>query len=163
MTANHTKHANIFSVRDSSRRLLRDGGPQIFFQTGEGAFKGGVVLPVGLIEQHRTSNIEHRTLNVWRFQAIRCWMFNVQRSMFCSQFFASLSRHNAVKTDVRVQALPFFQRRVIRQRDGKKFAPLFRAPTGRELRSHGGNSPTASGCRRRSGRNQFLDLPLNRA
>ena len=28
---------------------------------------------------------------------------------------------------VRVQALPFFQRRVIRQRDGKKFAPFFRA------------------------------------
>jgi hypothetical protein len=29
---------------------------------------------------------------------------------------------------VRVQALPFFQRRVIRQRDGEKFAPLFRSP-----------------------------------
>ena len=27
---------------------------------------------------------------------------------------------------VRVQALPFFQRHVIRQREGKKFAPLFR-------------------------------------
>jgi len=26
---------------------------------------------------------------------------------------------------VRVEALPFFQRRVIRQRDGKKFAPPF--------------------------------------
>jgi hypothetical protein len=64
-------------------------------------------------------------------------MFDVQRSMFCSQFFASLSRRNTVKTDVRVQAHPFFQRRVIRQRDGKKFAPLFRAPTGRESRSDG--------------------------
>lgn len=41
--------------------------------------------------------------------------------------FAGLSRRNQVKADVRVQALPFFQHRVIRQRDGGKFAALFRA------------------------------------
>jgi hypothetical protein len=89
----------LITYRRLPRRSLAKAGPQIFFQTGEGAFKSVVVLPVGLIEQYRTSNIEHRTLNVWRFQAIRCWMFNVQRSMFCSQFFASLSRRNAVKAE----------------------------------------------------------------
>lgn len=67
-------------------------GAQIFFQAGEGAGKGVVVLPVREIG-------------------------DVIFSDFFRQIFAG----------VRVQALPFFQRRVIRQRDGKKFAPLFRA------------------------------------
>jgi hypothetical protein len=66
---------------------LAKAGPQIFFQPGEGEFKGGVVLPVREIGE-------------------------VMFADGCRQSFAG----------VRVQALPFFQRRAIRQRDGKKFA-----------------------------------------
>jgi hypothetical protein len=71
---------------------LPDAGAQIFFQPGEGAFKGVVVLPVREIG-------------------------DVIFADFFRQIFAG----------VRVQTLPFFQRRVIRQRDGKRFAPPFRA------------------------------------
>jgi len=62
-------------------------GAQIFFQPGEGAGKGGGVLPVREIGE----------------------------VIFADGFRQSFA-------GVRVQALPFFQRRVIRQRDGKKFA-----------------------------------------
>jgi len=47
----------LITYRRLPRRSLAKAGPQIFFQTGEGAFQGGVVLPVGLID--RTSNIQH--------------------------------------------------------------------------------------------------------
>ena len=65
--------------------LFADAGAQIFFQPGEGAFKGGAVLPVREIGD----------------------------VMFADGFRQSFA-------GVRVQTLPFFQRRVIRQRDGKR-------------------------------------------
>jgi hypothetical protein len=49
------------------------------------------------------------------------------RKSFSRQLVAPKSDEGGIFAGVRVQALPFFQRRVIRQRDGKNFAPLFRA------------------------------------
>ena len=43
------------------------------------------------------------------------------------QLVAPKSYEGGSFAGVRVQALPFFQRRGIRQRDGEKFTPLFRA------------------------------------
>ena len=67
----------------------------------KGAGKGGVVLSVREIGQ-------------------------VMFADGCRQPVALKSDEGGSFVGGRVQALPFFQRRVIRQRDGKKFAPLFR-------------------------------------
>jgi hypothetical protein len=73
--------------RGATALLFADAQPQIFFQTGEGAFKGVVVIPVREIGD-----------------------------VIFADFFRQIFAGGQVPT------VPFFQRRVIRQQDGKKFA-----------------------------------------
>ena len=94
--------------RRSAASLPADARAQIFFQTGEGMFKGVVVLPVR---------------EIW----------DVIFADFFRQLVAPKSDEGGSFAGGRVQALPFFQRRGIRQRDGKKFAPLFTICKDREI------------------------------
>ena len=75
------------------RFSFTDRSAQIFFQTGEGAFKGVGVLPVREIGE-------------------------VIFADFFRQLVAPKSDEGGSFAGVRVQALPIFQRRGIRQRDG---------------------------------------------
>ncbi len=85
-------------------RLFADARAQIFFQTGEGPGKGGMVLPVR----------------------------EIGKVIFADDFrqlVAPKSDEGGKFAGVRVQALPFFQRRAISQRGGKKVALLLRKLT----------------------------------